>query len=814
LYEYIPETYRQQDSEANGLLETYAESLRPSFDELRHQIRSLEDLRDPLTVRTQYTEVETLKLGPVVLPIGELEQRGPNGRVDALNQFIALSARFTDRSVNKEITLTGSVFPQNNRTVTITSVVNSTTVVTDPVLVVDTGPLSWEVRPKVDIPDDCVTVKIRSGDVAAVKPGWVLNDGFADFTVIGRRQLPTTSDALLYLTDREGIDGTINSSGNLVAATINLVQSDVGKLVSFSTSSVPENNNRWEILEIVSSTVAIVADQEGNSPTETGNDFFWAILPHADLILKGTNAPSGVIEEEGLAGVLTGATTFESTTYEFVDTDVGKILTIRGSTIPGNNVKVEIATVNVGSIEIDTALTIDAGPLAWEMRTPTAQPSNSDVTVRATSLITRLAYDFGIEVDTQENEDRQRSWVRNVSQWISKKGTAKGYEILASISGWDATPVALYRVDLSTYSVIPTSVSLQIGEAGAGRSGIDGTMDLIGSDIVFSSPIASFKASDVGLLIRIAGSATLPNDGLYEIASVTNATTAVMTISHVPILPEANNGALTWAIVRLYATVPPARPLYDDFAMDLMEALIDGYPPQTTNNFGLDVYCWEEGFDTEVGVVIDSVTVASPGVYTVVTSDGPPQGPSAVAGTAAVVSTVGRWTITDSTGNTLYLETTPVESGGTYSFSVASAQPLVVGAASLNYICTTTLSCGYCKSNRILLELRAASITNESGVAVERARERMISRLEDVTPTHVNLAIRFVQELEATLSLSALVCQVNALLVAPLTALYDTISLDIIVEDGTGTSTAHHTTDTEPDTIWTDLALTATIETP
>ena len=813
LYEYIPETYRQQDEDQGGLLETYAESLRPSFDELRHQIQKLEDLRDPLKVRTQYTEVETLKLGPIERLIGELEQRGVNGRVDALNQFIAPSSRFTSKSIGKELTIQGSLFPQNNDTVTITSVVNSTTVVTDPVLATDSGPLKWELRPAVAVSDKYVTVKIRGGDVSGIRPGWLLNDGFADFTIVARQQIPTTEDSPLYLTDREGLDGTINASGNLVSPTITLTQEDVGKPISISTSSIPENNNKWEIREVISPTEAVIT-KDGDSPSETSDEFFWAVLPHSELVLLGTTAPSGVVEAEGLSGSLTSPTTFENTTYDFAATDVGKILTFRGSSIPANNTSTVITTVNVGSVEIADTLTVDAGPLAWEMRDATANVDPTEVTARATSLITKLAFDFGLTIDTQESEDRQRSWVANVSQWVGKKGTAEAYKILAAISGWEANPNGLYRIDLDRYNGIPTSNTLQIGDAIAGRSGTDGTLSIESLSVRISSPTASFTGSDVGRAIRITGADTPANDGLYEIASVIDSNTVETSPSHIPVLPEVNNGSLTWAIIRLYATVPPSRPLFDDFDMDLMEALIDGYPPQTTDNFGLDAFCWEEGFDTEVGVTIDSVVAVAPGVFAVTTSDGPAQGPSSIAGTTAVVSTVGRWKITDSAGSTLYIETTPVESGGTYTFNVAAAQPLVVGAATLSYECTTSLSCDYCKSNRILLELIAGTIAGESGIALERARERMLTRMEDVTPAHVDLVIRFVQEIEAVLSLTASTCYVNALLIAPLTAHYDTISMDIIVEDTTGSSTFYHTTDTEPDTVWSDLALTATVETP
>ena len=163
LYDYIPEIYRQQDEAVGGLLEDFTEALREPFDDIRKDIRDLEDLRDPLTVRTSFNDNFSILLGPRVTQEGDLEQRGNNARVDALNQFIAPNGRFNNESVGKEITILNSAFPDNNITTPITSVVDSTTVVTADPLLTDAGPLSWELRPAIEQDETIVTLKLRSG---------------------------------------------------------------------------------------------------------------------------------------------------------------------------------------------------------------------------------------------------------------------------------------------------------------------------------------------------------------------------------------------------------------------------------------------------------------------------------------------------------------------------------------------------------------------------------------------------------------------------------------------------------------------------
>lgn len=813
LYDYIPLTYRQQD-EANGLLlEKFIDSVRPLFDELRRDIRDIEVLRDPLQVPTAYDNVLTFKLGPVVTQTGALLQRGRNASVDALGRFIAPNGRFNDFSIGKELTISKSAFTQNNTTTIIASVVNSTTVITEDVLAPEAGPLTWDLREPVEKDTDNVSIEIRSGDANSIAPNWILNDGSSDFTVTARRQFPLVSENPLSLITQDGTGGVIDGSGNLTDTNASFTQKDVGRILSISTSTIDTNNNRWEIKEVLSGTQVYLENQDGDNPAEDSIAFYWSVLPHAIIKISGQAIPAGVVEREGLQGELLTATTFTTESYGFEESDVGKVITLRGSSFPTNNITATIDSVSAGIATLSDSLTIESG-LAWEMRSSTVNDDPTTVTIRSRSLIDRLAFDYGLSIDTQESEARQRSWVANVSRWTTKKGTAKAYDILAKISGWESEAIPQYRISYELWELLPTGVTNLVGEGQEGRSGSDGSFSFVAGKLRFDAPIAIFKASDEGLLILVSGSGS-GNDGVYEVGTLIDENTVELHSRHSINDPELNNGSLGWSIVRAYSEQPPLLPNFDDFNPDYMEDLIDGFDPQTTNNFGVDVYCWEEGWDSDIGVVIDSASLVSPGVWNVVVSDGPPQGPSAVAGSAAAVLTKNNWKITDSAGSDFFLESDPVDLGGTYSFNVASIAGPSTGAATMSYQCKEVLSGEYCRSNRVILELTPGTINSETGVAIEKARDRLLRRLEDVTPAHVVLIVRFVQILDAELTITAQVIKTDALLTAPVTAYFDDYyPADVIVDDGTGASTNIHTTDTEPDTPYTDLGIVVTITTP
>jgi len=769
LYEYMPELYRLADVEEGGLLEAFAESLRPLFDELRHRVRDLDTLRDPFQVRTQYDEVYSLLLGPVLAEEAETEQSGINGSVNAIYEFNAPAGRFGVSSVGKELIISGSTVATNNKTVTLTTIVDSTTVLTYPPLAADAGPLVWELRPVVEPPENVVTVEVRGGSVAAIAPGFILNDGYADFEVLARRQFKQVSKGAPLLTEKEGSDGYVNGAGDFISPTVALTQLDVGKKLTLTGSTIPENVNRFEITDVQSATTATVQDPDGNPPQTDAGLLNWALLPREQLDLFGTIEPRGAVEQEGVDLAITVGgppATVVSTSAEFTAEDVGKRFTIRGSTTGSNNTTLTILSfVSANSITLGGTLTVDAGPLVWEVRRATTKGSDLiDVSIRAPSLITHLAGDFGIEVDTQESEKRQRSWVRNVSQWVKKKGVPEAYEIIGSISGFDVEVSPLYRVTAALSSLIPAGDLYEIGETATGRSGTDGSLPTMLGAVQFSSPTAVFRVGDVGSHIRVQGTSGSTNDKLYTIANFIDVNTVEFGIGDTATFPEVNNGSLQWAIVRLYADdLPPSLPSFDDFDADYMEDIIDGFLPQTTDYFGVDKYCWESDFYADIEIVIASVVQIASGRFQVTTSDGPAQGPSSIVGHAGVIKAAQRWNLVEGTagsgfGQSFRIETVPVLSGPNYTFEIAAASGPATGGGTLRYVCSTAdSSCDYCKASKILARITAGSIATESGVAVERVLERVLSRLEEATPTHVELVPVFAQTLQATVNISVTV---------------------------------------------------------
>lgn len=76
-------------------------------------------------------------------------------------------------------------------------------------------------------------------------------------------------------------------------------------------------------------------------------------------------------------------------------------------------------------------------------------------TLRPPSQISELGADFGIEVDQNEPEKFQRSSVRDVTQWLDLKGTAKAYDIIGKIAGYRVEALGLWRVSTPPPDFIP-----------------------------------------------------------------------------------------------------------------------------------------------------------------------------------------------------------------------------------------------------------------------------------------------------------------------------------------------------------------------
>ncbi len=371
-FDTLPGLYREQDAASGGLLELWTESLHLPFNQTLDQIRRFTDLRSPLKVRTQYTETETVRLGAVKIPQGEIEQRGVDGAINFLRQFSSISARFKPSDQNNQLVLTGSGVAINNRTFVIAAVVNTTTVVCDPPLVVDSGPIRWQVVTVPEQVPNTVEVELRGGDASVLGSGWLLYDGFAQFEIIGRQQFFPSSAQNRNLTEKEGVAGNVLLDGRFAAETP-FAQTDVGKKVTVTGSPYPPNNGKYEIYAVDPAAPEKVSFTQPITIVGTGGGVEYALIPgNTDVsvtqVQTGNNIPLSIFVANNLITVTLATDAFGSVTS--TNADVATALTsdplasnlVTASLVAGGTAGVQAATVIPGS-----ALRFDDGPLTWAL---------------------------------------------------------------------------------------------------------------------------------------------------------------------------------------------------------------------------------------------------------------------------------------------------------------------------------------------------------------------------------------------------------------------------------------------------------------
>lgn len=663
LFQTAPEIYRTADLEHSEFFRRYAEAQGVSFDNLRLKIASFADLRDPQKVRTRYNETTTIRLGRVETIKGVVEQQGVLATVVAGGVFTTRRGRFTFADVGKEITVTDSTLPTNNRSVVVTNIVSPKEVLTNPPLATDAGPVRWELR-EIEASTAVETrVQVVAGNVESITPGWLLSDGFADFTILRRRQFKSEAEERKLLTLREGADGSILTTLRFYSPTINLTSRDVGRRITLYGTVYPDTNDgKFEIVDVLSAKECLL-DSTDIVAEPTGT-LVWALLRDPELVLSGSATLRGAVEQEDDDGDIVAIgppSVFEAVSASFAVSDVGKLLTIHKPGDPDNNTYEVLTALSASRVEIDGTLAIGTD-FRWWLRAPTDVGDETQVEVRAPSLLQYLAQDFDIEVDNREEEAWQRRWVESVSRWIGMKGHEDCYKYLAELTGFTAEVRGLYRVSQGLYAAVTAAGSdtFDIGEDGEGRSGLDGSLDVVAGLVQFSSPTGAFEEGDVGRQIDVEDSGGGVNDGLYTINRYVDANTIEFRpVDTMTGASDPNNGSLEWRVVRLYADQAPLLPLHDEIMMGLMTYL------KTSAVFTVDKYCWEQSpspwstllgpGDTADGrIFITAVSPAGPAAFpTIYTVAG--------RGDFEVVTGLGggRWRITDTDPTSYFVETVP-----------------------------------------------------------------------------------------------------------------------------------------------------------
>jgi hypothetical protein len=367
---------------------------------------------------------------------------------------------------------------------------------------------------------------------------------------------------------------------------------------------------------------------------QADSNLTWAMAPFGQLVLKGP-PPKGVVEVDGTDGYVqpisaTQGVLKTTASALFRAGDVGKLIVLRGSQVgnDGTFAVVSIPIWGAGAVVVLDGVfgTEPAGQtIGWEMRTKSGQANQLEVEATAPPMLNFLAQDFGIEVDTQESEVRQRSWVKYVNQWVDKKGLDEAYQILANISGYKSTVAQLFAISFDISQALPSIRVFEIADVFAA----DGSLsNQSGPDVTLTSTAALFSVVHVGRYVSIRLAASAMNNQLFEVIGFIDAQNLRLRATGAtpvePVAPDANNGALAWSVIRLYTDVPPTRPVFDDFDSDAMSVLIP--------SFTVDSYCWEQpirvgnttlDYKTQTGpfVVGENITGLSSAATAVIVAD-------------------------------------------------------------------------------------------------------------------------------------------------------------------------------------------------
>jgi hypothetical protein len=904
----MPVVYRAEDSE--GLLTRYAESQYRSFDELRERIRQLSDIRDPFLVRAEWSETTFLTLGKQIVPIGDVEQTGAQGRVFSLGIFTAQDrvTKFSNADVGKQLIIKRSSVPTNNQqTFIISSVLNDKEVATDPEIAIDAGPIRWELRPNVVLPEDEVWVEIRGGNPQVVNLGWSVFDGAQQFPVLTRQMYWQSVTNNQLLNEREDFDAEIDSAGTLGAASYYFQQTDVGKYlfagplpdgtsplveiydvengravfgrlvvpgalndpfgkityayqttadrlvtvqhvyeplpnlplqVTFEANAL--TNERFDItvrlatdaasvVTTIPSDIAAVVNVEPTIsryveayPTVTGTEtpvglldrapikgrrlpetvdpVFWALRPFARMVLQGT-VPLGLVEAENFdLQVLPDSLgdplhpTFDTTrvfaqSFPFSEEDVGKLLTIHGSP-EGNDGCYSITGVTPDGSRafVRAFLREDLTLCYWERRSapiirsdPTRlNPLDFEVQGHARSMLDVLARDFGIEVDTRQVDNRQRAWVRQVSQWISIKGTEQSIIDVAHLSGFDVEVSQLFSY--KAVAGIPNGSGNFFFIGDPGRDRTTGTITDAGFP-VFSDPTQAFVAGDEGRVLHIGNSAAVApsNTNYWVIEAVLSPTSVRLAQPSIganlgPVtnsnFVEPNNGSLSSFVGQLYTTTTPSYILMDDADLDYVAVMADIMGRSATDRPGIDAGCDVHPLIVGSTSVDPDALSAGTGSQILSISSVGNVHTLTVQGDDLSVVIGGDWKLRDSAGNERFLDAPPVlvslgapvlvpyvdlnsipqvattYPNAIYTVQVSSTSPPVVGDVAFTYICVIVTDCDYCATYRLLIDVIAAEVQSEGPLANDNAFERVVENINDTLPIHVEPIYRFISSLE------------------------------------------------------------------
>lgn len=259
----------------------------------------------------------------------------------------------------------------------------------------------------------------------------------------------------------------------------------------------------------------------------------------------------------------------------------------------------------------------------------------------------------------------------------------------------------------------------------------------------------------------------------------------------VPTIDPSTGETIKWEVPpgsgKWYTSRVPVRPVYDEICADEVNGI----------NLRADLFCWEKEFRPPANgpMRYGAVLMAAVGFST------PYEGWELTIGGCDMsgVSWPGGWFIEDSGGVKFFLEGIPVYLGGgiwkvrvSKGFTVYPPVPVtmvftppVPGGVLVDYDCELWKSCCYCGTNKIRVEVSYLSYVTLEPRERVGALDRLIRKLGQVIPAHVQLAQLAVRtDLEASFGLKAyLATHGISSLTAGFRYLYDVVEADAVETD-------------------------------
>lgn len=673
---------------------------------------SFEDGFNTLSIRNRFMFLDKNSKNIKTL----LEKQTSSAEIDSSGRIKCPALKISDADIGKIVSINGSIYSQNNIRAEIVDI--DTVSPTDRRIVI-----SRVCAHGADLNSTVYYTMVQGN--APVKVRHIIQAGGSALTL-------TLDDE--YLTVALETD----AGGNIITTALQLqtaIQNDpiISEIISISYSGTGAG-----YLSVFDSLVTLKPALKFDA-----SSIYVGVAPFQIIQLNSAIIPRGVIEKEGRDGVIS-SNIFSDENVNFTQLDVGKVLTIH-SQIKENNRTVEILAVNSTQVTIDIALTSEAGPLKWELSSRCKTDlQGRRVKIYAPGFIGYFAREFGLEIDNQDSELRQRNFAAHLNQWIDKKGTNEAYSIIGKISGYDIEATQLYRVSRSLAINPLLSDDLIITGSGiATKSGTDGRILPTGDgDFYFETDSGKFETTDIGSCIKIANAISLPQP-IFTIKSLIS-DRKVKLKNGEGAAPDTNNGSLQWNTVKIYSKKAPLLPNFDEINFDLMTEIVGA------SAFTVDKFCFEEDFLCEVEGTVDGDSTK-----TKFTERNIVQVTAEIEG--AVVVAVGNWYLEDLNGTQFYLETVPQETtigSGIYTFTVFSSALPVAGACKLKYSCPVNAFCFYCPSSKIYLFIETGSINDDTDKQKENSFFRLLNRLNLVKPIHVEFIPALATTIDVTIDIS------------------------------------------------------------